>query len=172
MTAMFDTLKFARALREGGQFTPDQAERLSDALSDAVAGEVVSRADLGATEAKLVRQIDDLDGKLNRRIDDLEGKLDRRIDDLEGKLDRRIDDLEDKVDRRIDDLEGKLDHGLKEVRSDLRTEIKGVQAEIKGVEAKIEAAKADTLKWIVGIIGFQSVAIIGAAIVLARILAH
>ena len=128
MTAMFDTLKFARALREGGQFTPDQAERLSDALSDAVAGEVVSRADLGATEAKLVRQ--------------------------------------------IDDLEGKLDHGLKEVRSDLRTEIKGVQAEIKGVEAKIEAAKADTLKWIVGIIGFQSVAIIGAAIVLARILAH
>ena len=141
MTAMFDTLKFARALRDGGQFTPEQSERLSDALSDAIAGEVVSRADLGATEAKLAR--------------------------------------------RIDELEGRIDQGLKEVRVDLKAEIqgvkagikgvgaeiKGVQAEIKGVEAKIEAAKADTLKWIVGIIGFQSVAIIGAAIVLARILA-
>ena len=143
MTAMFDTLKFARALRDGGQFTPEQSERLSDALSDAIAGEVVSRADLGATESKLVRKIDDLESKLNRRIDDLEGKLDRRIDDLEGKL----------------------DHGLKEVRTELK-------AEIRGVEAKIEATKVDTIKWVVGIISFQSVAIIGAAIVLARILAH
>ena len=143
MTAMFDTLKFARALRDGGQFTPEQSERLSDALSDAIAGEVVSRADLGATESKLVRRIDDLESKLNRRIDDLEGKLNRRIDDLEGKL----------------------DHGLKEVRTELK-------AEIRGVEAKIEATKVDTIKWVVGIISFQSVAIIGAAIVLARILAH
>ena len=150
MTVMFDTLKFARALRDGGQFTTEQSERLSDALSDAISGEVVSRADLQATEAKLGRKIDDLDAK---------------IDDLEGKLNRRIDDLEAKLDRRIDDLEGKLDHGLKDVRTELK-------AEIRGVEARIEAAKADTIKWIVGIVGFQSVAIIGAAIVLARILAR
>ena len=150
MTAMFDTLKFARALRDGGQFTPEQSERLSDALSDAIAGEVVSRADLGATESKLGRKIDYLQSKLNRRIDDLRGELAA----VEAKLDRKIDDLRDDLDRNAKDL-----------RADLRNEI-------IGMGAKFEAAKADTLKWIVGIIGFQSAAIIGAAIVLARILGH
>lgn len=53
MTAMFDTLKFARTLRDGGRFTPEPAERLSDALSDAISGEVVNQADLTATEAGL-----------------------------------------------------------------------------------------------------------------------
>lgn len=147
---MFDTLKFARALRDGGQFTPEQAERLSDALSDAISGEVAARADLETAESNLGRKIDDLK---------------ERIDDLEARLDRRIDDLEAKLDRRIDDLEGRIDSGLKEIRADLK-------AEIKGVEAKFEAAKADTIKWVVGIITFQTVAIVGAAVVLARILGH
>lgn len=147
---MFDTLKFARALRAGGQFTPEQSERLSDALSDAIAGEVVSRADLGATEATLGRKMDDLRAELVA--------------------------VETKLDRKIDVLRANLDHNVKALRADLDHNVRELRAELKGVgfslEAKFEAAKADTLKWIVGIIGFQSVAIIGAAIVLARILAH
>ncbi len=150
MTAMFDTLKFARALRDGGQFTPEQSERLSDALSDAITGEVVPRADLAATEAKLGRKMDDLRAELVA--------------------------VETKLDRKIDVLRADLDHNVKALRADLDHNVKELRAELKGVgfslEAKFEAAKADTLEWIVGIIGFQSVAIIGAAIVLARILAH
>ena len=150
MTAMFDTLKFARALRDGGQFTPEQSERLSDALSDAITGEVVSRADLAATEAKLGRKMDDLRAELVA--------------------------VETKLDRKIDVLRADLDHNVKALRTDLDHNVKELRAELKGVgfslEAKFEAARADTLEWIVGIIGFQSVAIIGAAIVLARILAH
>ena len=137
MTAMFDTLKFARTLRDGGQFTPEQSERLSDALSEAMSGEMASRNDLEAAGSKLERKIDGLRDELAA---------------VEAKLDRKIDDLRDDLDRSTKDL-----------RADLRNEI-------RGMEAKFEAAKADTLKWIVGIIGFQSVAIIGAAIVLARIL--
>ena len=145
MTAMFDTLKFARALRDGGQFTPEQSERLSDALSDAITGEVVPRADLAATEAKLGRKMDDLRAELVA--------------------------VETKLDRKIDVLRADLDHNVKALRADLDHNVKELRAELKGVgfslEAKFEAAKADTLEWIVGIIGFQSVAIIGAAIVLA-----
>ncbi len=161
MTAMFDTLKFARALRDGGQFTPEQSERLSDALSDAITGEVVSRADLAATEAKLGRKMDDLRAELVA---------------VETKLDRKIDVLRADLDHNVKALRADIDHNVKELRADIDHNVKELRAELKGVgfslEAKFEAAKADTLKWIVGIIGFQSVAIIGAAIVLARILAH
>ncbi len=161
MTAMFDTLKFARALRDGGQFTPEQSERLSDALSDAITGEVVPRADLAATEAKLGRKMDDLRAELVA---------------VETKLDRKIDVLRADLDHNVKALRADIDHNVKELRADIDHNVKELRAELKGVgfslEAKFEAAKADTLEWIVGIIGFQSVAIIGAAIVLARILAH
>ncbi len=115
MTAMFDTLKFARTLRDGGRFTPEPAERLSDALSDAISGEVVNRADLAATEAGLHKQIE-------------------------------------------------------ESRTELKAEIAGLRTDMKSLEAKIEPAKADTIKWIVGLFGVQVVALLGGVIALARLL--
>ena len=94
MTVRFDTPKFARTLRDGGGFTPAQAEGLSDAM----AGDI---ADLTA------------------------------------------------------ELEGDI--------ADLRTGM-------KGLEAKIEAARSDTIRGVVGLMGFQTITIIGAAVVLARYL--
>ena len=125
VTAMFDTLKFARALRDGGSFTPEQAERLSDALSEAISGEVAARAGLEVTESKLGRKIDDLRAELKQDIVDL--------------------------------------------RAELKQDIAGLRADVGRMEIKIEAAKADTIKWVVGIISFQTVAIVGAAVVLARL---
>ncbi len=144
MTAMFDTLKFARALRDGGSFTPEQAERLSDALSEAISGEVAARADLEVTESKLGRKIDDLRAELVAAT----ARLDRKIDDVRAELKQDIADL----------------------RAELKQDITDLRTEIMGMEAKFEAAKADTIKWVVGIVGFQTVAIVGAAVVLARIL--
>ena len=128
MTAMFDTLKFARALRDGGSFTPEQAERLSEALSEAISGEVAARADLEIIESTLGRKIDDTRTELKQDIADL--------------------------------------------RAELKQDIAGLRTDIAGMDARIEAAKADTIKWVVGIISFQTVAIVGAAVVLARILGH
>lgn len=98
MTVRFDTPKFARTLRDGGGFTPAQAEGLSDAIADAMAGDI---ADLTA------------------------------------------------------ELKGDI--------ADLRTDM-------KGLEAKIEAARSDTIRGVVGLVGFQTITIIGAAVVLARYL--
>ena len=154
MTAMFDTLKFARALRDGGQFTPEQAERLSDALSDAISGEVVARSDLAATESKLGRKIDDVRTELKTDIESLRVELKTDIADLRAELKADIADLRAE---------------LKADIADLRAELK---ADIRGLEIKIEAGKADTIKWVVGIIGFQTIAIVGAAVVLGRLLAH
>jgi phage-related minor tail protein len=132
---MFDTLKFARTLRDRGQFTPEQAEGLADAVAEALGGEVAGRVDLKATETALRHQITTLGTELRGEIAELRAELHDSIAAVRGEI------------------------------ADLRTDM-------KSLEAKIEAAKSDTIKWIVGIIGFQSVAIVGAAVVLSRYLAH
>lgn len=88
-------------------------------------------------------------------------------DAISGEVAARSDPevIETKLGQRIGDLRAKL----KQDMSDLRLSLVG---EIRTLDAKIEAAKADTSKWMVGIVGFQTVSIVGAAVVLARILGH
>ncbi len=52
------------------------------------------------------------------------------------------------------------------VRTDLRGEIRETELRL---EAKIEATKSDLIKWVVGMIGFQTVVLLGAALALARV---
>ena len=139
MTVMFDTLKFARTLRDGGGFTAEQAEGLSDAISDAMAGEVVGRADLKATETALHHEIVALRTELKADIAELRTEL-------------------------------KAD--IAELRAELKGDIAALRTDMRGLEAKIEAARSDTIRWVVGLMGFQTITIIGAAVVLARYLGH
>ena len=125
---MFDALKFARTLRDGGGFTAEQAEGLSDAIADAMAGEVVGRADLKATETALHHEIAALRAELKADI--------------------------------------------AELRAELKGDIAALRTDMRGLEAKIEAARSDTIRWVVGLMGFQTITIIGAAVVLARYLGH
>lgn len=51
----------------------------------------------------------------------------------------------------------------------VRTELKGEMREVEfRLEAKIEATKANLIKWVVGIIGFQTIVLFGAAGTLAH----
>lgn len=72
------------------------------------------------------------------------------------------------------DLATKADMAM--VRADLKSETQGTRAEVRAVElrleAKIEAAKADLVKWVVGMIGFQTIVLLGAALALARAVAR
>lgn len=139
MTVMFDTLKFARTLRDGGGSTAEQAEGLSDAIADAMAGEVVGRADLKATETALHHEIVALRTELKADIAELRTEL-------------------------------KAD--IAELRAELKGDIAALRTDMRGLEAKIEAARSDTIRWVVGLMGFQTITIIGAAVVLARYLGH
>ena len=152
MTAMFDTLKFARTLRDGGSFTPDQAERLSDALADAMAGEVVGRADLKTTETTLRGEIRDLRAELKSDIAELRAELKGDIAALRTEL---------KGD--IAELRTETHDSIAELRTELRTGL-------KGVEARIEAAQANTIRWVIGLFGVQVVALLGGLVALARLL--
>ncbi len=144
MTAMFDTLKFARTLRDGGSFSPDQAERLSDAIADALSGEVVARADLATTESSLRKAIEDARAELKGDIADLRSEM------AELRAEQRRD--------------------IADLRADLRAETADRRADMRSLETRIEAAKAETIKWVVGLFGLQIVALLGGLIALARLL--
>ena len=72
------------------------------------------------------------------------------------------------------DLATKVD--VSNVQTSLRSEIQSVRGELREtelrLEAKIEATKADLIKWVVGMIGFQTIVLLGAALALARAVAH
>jgi hypothetical protein len=86
----FDTLKFAQNLRDKANFSPTQAEGISQAFSEAIAGELATRADL--------------------------------------------------------------------INLATKDDVSAVTDELKRLESKIEASKSETLRWIVGAIGFQTIA--------------
>jgi RNA-binding protein YhbY len=62
----FDTLKFARTLRDKAKLSPEQAEGVADAMAEALQGDLVTKADLRAelagTRAEIVRWIAGLMG--------------------------------------------------------------------------------------------------------------
>ena len=64
----FDTLRFARALRDKAKLPPEQAEGLADAIAEAFQGDLVTksdlrievsglRADLADTRAEIIRWV-------------------------------------------------------------------------------------------------------------------
>jgi len=77
---MMDTLAFARTLETSG-FSRQQAEALADATSQALTGEVATKADIIMLDAK----IDALDVKTATKTDIV--RLEARIDILDAKID-------------------------------------------------------------------------------------
>lgn len=74
--AAFDTLKFARTLREKANMPPQQAEAFSDALAEAFHGDVASkgdvegvRTDLRETEARLKADLRELELRIEAQIE-------------------------------------------------------------------------------------------------------
>ena len=51
--AAFDTLKFARSLREKAKLTPEQAEGFADAMAEAFQGDVATKGDVLAVRADI-----------------------------------------------------------------------------------------------------------------------
>jgi hypothetical protein len=100
----FDTLKFAQNLRDKANFSPSQAEGISQAFSEAIAGQLATRDDL--------------------------------------------------------------------INLATKDDVSAVKDELKRLEGKIEASKSETLRWIVGAIGFQTIAMMGTGFGLVRFFVH
>ena len=100
----FDTLKFAQSLRDKANFSPTQAEGISQAFSEAIAGQLATRSDL--------------------------------------------------------------------INLATKDDISALKDELKRLDGKIESSKSETLRWIVGAIGFQTLVMVGTVFGLARLFVH
>jgi stress response protein YsnF len=84
-----------------------------------------------------------------------------------------LDASEHRLETKIADVKASLEAKISAVQASLDSKIVAVQA---GLETKIEAAKADTLKWIIGLIlggvVINALTIVGAMLSLFKALGH
>ncbi|MBK5960996.1 DUF1640 domain-containing protein [Rhodoplanes elegans] len=73
--ATFDSLKFARALREKAKMSAEQAEGFADAISEAIQSDLASKADVTAVRT----EIKDTEQRLDARIKEAELRLEASI---------------------------------------------------------------------------------------------
>ncbi|MCJ2008613.1 DUF1640 domain-containing protein [Methylobacterium sp. J-092] len=109
----FDTLKFARNLREKAHLTPEQVEGMADAMSEVFASGIPTKTDIADVR-----------------------------------------------------------HDIEAFRVTMQADIVAVRHDIDALrlstKADIATAKSDIIKWMFGMIGFQTVAILGAVVALVR----
>jgi len=141
----FDTLKFAQALRDKANLSPTQAEGISQAFSEAIAGQLATRDDLANLATK-----DDLAALRSATKDDFAALRSATKDDITA-----------------------LRTDMTTLRTDLaalRTDVNMLEAKIEAkIDAKIEASKSEIIKWMFGTIGFQTIIVLGAVVALARV---
>jgi len=95
-----DTLKASKRLQEEGTFSPEQAERIAEILSDLDVASA-TKEDLDNVEERLGARIDQVEERLEARIDQVEERLGARIDQLDG----RVDSLETRMEERFQQVE-------------------------------------------------------------------
>jgi hypothetical protein len=162
----FDTLKFARALREKAKLSPEQAEGLADALVDVFDGNLATKADIRDVQAELQIVRGDIEALKIQTRGDIEALRLTTQADIEG---LRISTKADS-----DSLRQSTKSDIEALRLSTKADIDSLRletkADIEAVKGAIASAKVETVRWLVGAIGFQTLAVLGAVIALTRTL--
>ncbi len=75
MSVAFDTLKFARALRDKANMSAEQAEGVAEAFSGATSEQLATKADLDMSVAELRSEISDVKSELRAEIAGVRSEL-------------------------------------------------------------------------------------------------
>ena len=170
----FDTLKFAQNLRDKANFSSAQAEGLSEAFSEAISGQLVTRADLIALATKddMSALKDDISGlkddvsALKDDVSELKTDVSTLKTDVSA-LKTDVSSLKTDVSMLKDDVSA-----LKFDLAAVKGSVSAVKDDVRRVEGKIDASKVETLRWIVGAIGFQTIAMMATVFGLVRFIVH
>jgi Protein of unknown function (DUF1640) len=167
----FDTLKFAQALRDKANLSPTQAEGISQAFSEAIAGQLATRDDLANLATK-----DDLAALRSATKEDLADLRGATKDEFAALRSATKEDLAAFRSATKDEFaafRGATKDDMTALRSDLaalRTDVNTLEAKIEAkIDAKIEASKSEIIKWMFGTIGFQTIIVLGAVVALAHV---
>ncbi|SFV16913.1 Protein of unknown function [Methylobacterium sp. 174MFSha1.1] len=176
----FDTLKFARTLRDRAKMSPEQAEGLSDALLEAIQCDIPTKADLKDVEASIdalrsngealrASTKSDIEG-VKASIEALRASMKADIEGLKASTKADIEGIKSSIKVDLEGIKASIDALRAAAKSDVEaSRASSREAELR-LEARMEASKTETIKWVVGLIGFQILAVIGSVIALARIL--
>ncbi|MBF0610651.1 MAG: hypothetical protein G8345_13695 [Magnetococcales bacterium] len=99
----FDTLKFAKRLREVGVPEP-QAEVQVEMLAEAMAERMATKEDLAKTEIELKRDIKELDAK----IESTKADLQRDIKELDAKMETKFREMDAKTETKFREMDARL----------------------------------------------------------------
>jgi flagellar capping protein FliD len=152
----FDTLKFARALRDKADFSQVQAEGLAEAFAEAAKEQLVLKPDI--VEAQSLANDNDL--SLDKKID----ALDRKVTEGETRLDAKINAL----DIKIDAVETRLNTKIDAVETRLNTKIDALDVKIDAKIEKIQAENRGEFKLLRWMLGFVLAAVMGIFYMLFR----
>lgn len=136
-----DTLKASKRLQEDDTFSPEQAERIAEILSDLDVASA-TKDDLDAAEARLGERIDQMGERIDQmgeRIDQMDNRIDQlsdRIDQVETRLDQKIDSVEQRLTQRIELSEERLEKQLEQTRKQL---LQWMLASVTGVATLVAA---------------------------------
>ncbi|WP_457120534.1 coiled-coil domain-containing protein [Methylobacterium sp. JK268] len=203
MTAVaFDTLKFARTLRDRAKMPAEQAEGLADALLEAMQGDLATksdmeglRADLGSFRAETKAEFDSVRAATKAEFDVVRAATKAEFDAVRAATKAEIDALraETKTDTlqlkaEVEALRKEMITGHDALRKEmitshdalrkdmltghgtLRTEMRADRQSLEArFDAKIESAKTDLIRWVFGIVGFQTLTTIGALVTFMRL---
>jgi hypothetical protein len=75
MSVAFDTLKFARALRDKANMSAEQAEGVAEAFSGATSEQLATKPDLDRSVAELRSEISDVKSELRSEIAGVRSEL-------------------------------------------------------------------------------------------------
>ncbi|TXM76453.1 DUF1640 domain-containing protein [Methylobacterium sp. WL103] len=142
----FDTLQFARSLREKAHLTPEQAEGMPDAMSEVFASGIPTKGDI----VDVRHDIEALRIVTKADIEALRAAT---------KIDIEAFRVETKADFVV------IRHDIDALRTSTKSDIEALRLSTR---ADIATAKSDIIKSMFGMIGFQTVAILGAFVALVR----
>jgi chromosome segregation ATPase len=117
-----DTLKAAKRLQEEDTFSPEQAERIAEILSDLDVASA-TKEDLDEVEERLGTRIDEVEERLGTRIDHLETRMDERFEQVEERF-KQVEERFEHVDKRFNQVDkqfNQVDKQFNQVDEDMES---------------------------------------------------
>jgi vacuolar-type H+-ATPase subunit I/STV1 len=140
MTTTFDTLKFARRLRDNAGFTAEHAEATAEALADVMAGDLATKADLNE-----VRQ--SLKADIREASQELRTELRETAQELRTELRKTAQELRTELRETAQALQAEIRETAQAAKSDLKDAVQALTLRIEH-----NAAEMLVMKWMLGFV--------------------
>ncbi|MEO5340747.1 MAG: CCDC90 family protein [Magnetococcus sp. MYC-9] len=168
----FDTHKFVKQMVATG-FTEEQAEAQVRLLSEILHTQLSTKADVAQVDhnvLELKRDIEAVKAELKRDIETVRAELKRDIETVRAELKRDIETVRAELKQDIADTNARIAAVEANLKLDIATLDGKVETTKETLRKEIEAAKNETIRWMVGLALAQLAMMAGILMTLVRVL--